>query len=69
MEFSEVPAPLDSRLAVSKINSVKLRQNNFLLSKALFNEYHSKGSYRSLYNLDEWASNTVIFSGLMIQTY
>ena len=33
----EFPTSSDSRLAVSKINSVKLRQNEILSPKALFN--------------------------------
>ena len=51
----------DSRLAVSKINSVKLQQNNFISPKALFNESYSKDSYINLYNLDEWTSSTQVF--------
>ena len=45
MKLRWFSASLDSRLAVSKINSTKFWQNNFLSSKALFNEFHSKDSY------------------------
>ena len=49
----EFPASLDSRLAISKMNSIELRQNNFFSSKGLINESHSKDSHSSLYNLAE----------------